>query len=92
MTPIVLEQYGRTAPGAQAIFNKIIHHRLQLLVRQGCLSRTPKGSPALRSRAPYPAHCSEQFGRRTRSVHGKAARLILGTHLPSLPDSPGETE
>ena len=35
MTPIVLEQYGRTAPGAQAISNRIVHHRLQLLVRQG---------------------------------------------------------
>ena len=35
MTPVVLEQYGRTAPGAQAIFNRIIYHRLQLLVRQG---------------------------------------------------------
>ena len=35
MTPVVLKQHGRTAPGAQAIFNKIIHHRLQLFVRQG---------------------------------------------------------
>ena len=35
MTPVVLEQFGRTAPGAQAIFNRIINHRLQLLVRQG---------------------------------------------------------
>ena len=30
MTPVVLEQFGRTAPGAQAIFNRIIYHRLQL--------------------------------------------------------------
>ena len=35
MTPVVPEQFGRTAPGAQAIFNRIINHRLQLLVRQG---------------------------------------------------------
>ena len=35
MTPVVLEQFGRTAPGAQAIFNRIINHRLQVLVRQG---------------------------------------------------------
>ena len=35
MTPVVLEQYGRTAPGAQTIFNRIINHRLQLLVQQG---------------------------------------------------------
>ena len=26
MTPVVLEQYGRTAPRAQAIFNRIINH------------------------------------------------------------------
>ena len=32
MTPVVLEQYGRTAPGAQAIFNRIINHRLQLRI------------------------------------------------------------
>ena len=35
MTPVVLEQYGRTALGAQAIFNRIITHRLHILVRQG---------------------------------------------------------
>ena len=35
MTPVVLEQYGRTAPGAETIFNRIAHHRLQLLVRHG---------------------------------------------------------
>ena len=33
--PVVLEQYGRTAPGAHAIFQRLIHHRAQLLVRQG---------------------------------------------------------
>ena len=35
MIPVVLEQYGRTAPGAHAIFQRLIHHRTQLLVRQG---------------------------------------------------------
>ena len=35
MIPVVLEQFGRTAPGAQAIFYRIINHRLQILVRQG---------------------------------------------------------
>ena len=35
MTPVVLELYGRTATGAQTIFNRIIHHRLQILVRHG---------------------------------------------------------
>ena len=32
MTPVVLEQNGRTAPGSQTVFNRIIHHRLRLLV------------------------------------------------------------
>ena len=35
MTPVVLEQFGRTTSEAQAIFNRIINHRLQILVRQG---------------------------------------------------------
>ena len=38
MIPVVLEQYGRTAPGAHAIFQRLIHHRIQLLVRQGIAS------------------------------------------------------
>ena len=33
MTPVVLEQYGRTARGAQAIFNRMIHHRPQIPVQ-----------------------------------------------------------
>ena len=35
MTPVVLEHFGRTAPGAQAVFNRIINHGVQILVRQG---------------------------------------------------------
>ena len=35
MIPVVLEQFGRTAPGAQAIFNRTINHKLQVLARQG---------------------------------------------------------
>ena len=35
MIPVVFEQYGRTAPGAHASFQRLIHHRAQLLVRQG---------------------------------------------------------
>ena len=34
MIPVVLEQHGRTAPGAQAFFQRIMHHRTTL-VRQG---------------------------------------------------------
>ena len=35
MVPVVLEQHGRTAPGAQALFQRLLHHRTQTLVRQG---------------------------------------------------------
>ena len=35
MIPAVLEQHGRTAPGAQALFQRLLHHRIQALVRQG---------------------------------------------------------
>ena len=35
MIPVVLKQYGRPALGAQAVFQRIVAHRLQLLVRQG---------------------------------------------------------
>ena len=35
MIPVVLEQHGRTAPGAQALFQRLLHHRTQALVRQG---------------------------------------------------------
>ena len=38
MIPVVLEQYGRAAPGAHAIFQRLIQHRTQLLVRQGLAS------------------------------------------------------
>ena len=35
MVPVVLEQHGRTAPGAQALFQRLLHHRTHTLVRQG---------------------------------------------------------
>ena len=35
MIPVVLEQHGRTAPGAQALFQRLMRHRTQTLVRQG---------------------------------------------------------
>ena len=38
LIPVVLEQCGHTAPGAHAIFQRLIHHRTQLLVRQGLAS------------------------------------------------------
>ena len=43
MIPVVLEQHGRTAPGAQALFQRLLHHRTHTLVRQGtCAYSTAK--------------------------------------------------
>ena len=42
---VVLKQHGRMAPGAQALFHRLLHHRTQLLVRQGTqLPPTPQPS------------------------------------------------
>ena len=70
MTPVVLEQYGRTAPGAQAIFNRIIPHRLHVLVRQGIplFDRLQSGPPAPSCGVPSPVRCSEQPGKPTENA------------------------
>ena len=92
MTPVVLEQFGRTAPGAQAIFNRLINHRLQLLVRHGIpysfAKRTASSElwgPLSRTllRAAWQAHaeCTPRVG-----------QADLGHHSDSLPSSPGETQ
>ena len=92
MTPVVLEQFGRTAPGAQAIFNRIINHRLQLLVRQGIPFSFAKRTASSELwgplsctllRAAWQAHteCTPQVG-----------MVDLYDALESLPDSPGETQ
>ena len=92
MTPVVLEQFGRTAPGAQAIFNRIIHHRLQVLVRQGIpfsfAKRTASSElwgPISRTllRAAWQAHaeCTPRIGQADSS-----------DTLCSLPTSPGESQ
>ena len=92
MTPVVLEQFGRTAPGAQAIFNRLINHRLQILVQQGIpfsfAKRTASSelwgqiSCAL-LRAAWQAHaeCAPRIG-----------QADLGNTPDSLPSSPGESQ
>ena len=89
MIPIVLEQFGRIAPGAQAIFNRIINHRLQLRVRQGLPSLTQKESPAPSCGARFPARCSEPPGRLMRSVLRKSARPTLETLHQACQAPPG---
>ena len=42
--PVVLEQHGCPAPGAQAIFQDLIQHRTQLLVRQGLVAKRQASS------------------------------------------------
>ena len=95
MTPVgPRKQYGRTAPGTQAVFNTIIHCRLQLLVRQGPKNAllSCQRSPAPSCGAQYLVRCSEQHGRPTRSALQKSARPIWETPPQCLPDSPGELE
>ena len=50
MTPLVLEQFGQTAPGAQAVFNRIILHR----------SLSDKVSPPLSRNGPPAPNCGVQ--------------------------------
>ena len=92
MTSVVLEQFGRTAPGAQAIFNRIIHHRLQLLVRQG-----PPFSYAKRvASSELSGPISNTMLRAAWQPHAECAPRIgsadLGDTPPSLPDSSGEMQ
>ena len=74
MTRVVMEQFGRTAPGAQAIFNRIINHRLQILVRQGIHSHSPRRPLAPSYGVQSHVRCSEQLGKHMRSVHPASAR------------------
>ena len=90
MTPVVLEQFGRTAPGAQAIFNRIINHRLQILVRQGIPFSFAKRTAS--SELWGPISCT--LLRAAWQAHAECAPRVglanLGTC--SLPNSPGESQ
>ena len=92
MTPVVLEQFGRTAPGAQAIFNRIINHRLQLLVRQGTPFSFAKRTAS--SELWGPISCT--LLRAAWQAHAECAPRIgpadLGDAFHSLPNSPGESQ
>ena len=92
MTPVVLEQFGRTAPGAQAIFNRIINHRLQLLVRQGTPYSFDKRTVG--SELWGPISCT--LLRAAWQAHAECTPRVgpadLGPTFDSLPNSPGETQ
>ena len=92
MTPVVLEQFGRTAPRAQAIFNRIISHRLQLLVRQGIPYSFAKRTAS--SELWGPISCT--LMRAAWQAHAECTPRVgpadLGTTLDGLQDSPGETQ
>ena len=92
MTPVVLEQFGRTAPGAQAIFNRIINHRLQLLVRQGTPFSFAKRTAS--SELWGPISCT--LLRAAWQAHAECAPRIgpadLGDTFSSLPNSPGDPQ
>ena len=92
MTPVVLEQFGRTAPGAQAIFNRIINHRLQLLVRQGMTYSFAKRTAS--SELWSPLSCT--LLRAAWQAHAECTPRVgpadLFDALDSLPNSPGESQ
>ena len=92
MTPVVLEQFGRTAPGAQAILNRIIHHRVQILVRQGIPFSFAKRTASSELWGPI----SRTLLRTAWQAHAECAPRIgqadLGDTPDSLPSSPGETQ
>ena len=88
MTPAVLEQYGRTAPGAQTAFNRMINYGLQFLVRPGFFFPRQEGRQ-LRAAGPDFTHPAQQHGRLMRSVHPKSARLIWATHPLTCQAPPG---
>ena len=92
MTPVVLEQFGRTAPGAEAVFNRIINHRLQLLVRQGIPYSFAKRTAS--SELWGPISCT--LMRAAWQAHAECAPRVgladLSITFDSLPTSPGETQ
>ena len=92
MTPVVLEQFGRTAPGAQASFNRIINHHLQLFVRQGMPFSYAKRVASSELWGPI----STTLLRAAWQAHAECAPRIGPSNLmdtpPSLPNSLGESE
>ena len=92
MTPVVLEQFGRTAPGAQAIINRIINHTVQVLVRQGIPFSFAKRTAS--SELWGPISCT--LLRAAWQAHAECAPRIgqadLGDTPCSLPTSPSETQ
>ena len=46
MTPVVLEQHGRTTPGAQATLQRLLNHRTHLLVWQRLVAYSTAKSQA----------------------------------------------
>ena len=89
MTPVVLEQSGQTAPGAQTIFNRIIHHRVQILVRQCIPFSFAKRTASSELWGPI----SRTLLRAAWQAHAECAPRIgpadLGDTPDSLPSSPG---
>ena len=88
MTPVVLEQFGRTAPGAQAIFNRIINHRLLLLVRHGMLFSYAKRVASSELWGPI----SSTLLRAAWQAYTEGTPKIGPAAPTSLPAYPGESQ
>ena len=93
MTPVVLEQFGRTAPGAQAIFNRIINHRLHchynFLSDKGCRTLMQSEPPAPSCGGRYHVHCYELHGKLMPNAPLKLARPISMMHWTGCRAPPG---
>ena len=89
MIPVVLEQFGRTAPGAQAILtaSSITGYRSLSDKQSPSLSR--RGPLAPNHGAPFLAPCSEQHGKPTQNVHPESARSTWVTHPAACQTAPG---
>ena len=89
MIPVVLEQHGRTAPGAQALFQRLLHHRAQSLVRQGlhcCASCSEQPGNPLQNVNLFPQWPGRRTvpnrpGRTPRSTHGPGPQAQWGQAL-----------
>ena len=95
MVPVVLEQHGRTAPGAQALFQRLLHHRTQTLVRQGTAAYSAaKRQASSELWAPLVLHPAQSsmavLGRMpTCSNSGQATKHLHSSQTGCGRDTPG---
>ena len=83
MAPVILEQYGRTARGAQAIFNRIINHRLTPCPTRYTIFACKKGCQ-LRAVGPYFCNTAQSSMASPCGVHSQNRPGRSGRHPRQL--------